>query len=156
MVTRSPPRSEELSSPIRPFREIYQEELTVIHYTADVQLLLGGRDDAIQQGVGQEGAVSQACVFGLVVIDLGFQIDATYQRLGCGAGRSAKDFERATLVLNEVCRFGVENSAKQCAFLGRNHGREILNAETRKEFSANIQSVSLVGAVGIEPTTSPV
>jgi hypothetical protein len=60
------------------------------------------------RGGGQEGAVSQACVFGLVVIDLGFQIDATYQRLGCGAGRSAKDFERATLVPNEVCRSGVE------------------------------------------------
>jgi hypothetical protein len=54
------------------------------------------------------------------------------------------------------CRSGVEKSAKQCAFLGRNHGREILNSETRKEFSASNQSVSLVGAVGIEPTTSPV
>src|SRR5271169_708218 len=73
-----------------------------------------------------------------------------------GGSSGAAACAKRTTSRTRVCRLDVERSTKQYAFLGRNHGREILNAETRKEFSASIQSVSLVGAVGIEPTTSPV
>ncbi len=70
--------------------------------------------------------------------------------------RATHEGALACCSLADLKRFAVDLARCINGFHGRNHGRETLITEMRDEFYESTQQVSLVGAVGIEPTTSPV
>ena len=55
-MTSKPPSSEELSSPILPFRQVDQEHLAFVHDPPDAQVLLGRGQYPVEQGIGEECA----------------------------------------------------------------------------------------------------